>query len=188
MIVGVPVFVIYLLNLSGWRLGAAVLIYIYLLPPLLYKLLYLFFKKEFGKHEFFSNKFLLWWLGAQLQIIYTRLTFLEEFLRFFPFVYSAWLRLWGSKIGKRVYWSPRVVVIDRGDLEIGNDCIIGYGAEFTAHLLIKHKNAICLHHEKIVIGKNVIVGAECKMALGVKALDGTTIKALSVCTPFSKIV
>lgn len=160
--------------------------YLYLLPVFFYRLFYLFYPKSYGKCELFSREYNLWWYGVQLQTIYTRFSFLEEFLRIFPFVYSFWLRLWGSKIGALVFWSPKVLIVDRGDLNIGDHCIIGYGAKFTSHLLSKsHKRNILLY-QPINVGDRVVMGAEVNIGPGVQIHSDVVIAALSTLLPLSE--
>src|SRR5262249_28318299 len=59
-----------------------------------------------------------WWGGHQFQVMYTAFPALEAALRLVPGAYSAWLRLWGSRIGRRVHWTPRVEITDRSLLEV----------------------------------------------------------------------
>ncbi|MDJ0694669.1 GH3 auxin-responsive promoter family protein [Mastigocoleus sp. MO_188.B34] len=35
-------------------------------------------------------------------------------------VITLWLRLWGSKVGEGIYWTPKIEIADRGLLEIGD--------------------------------------------------------------------
>lgn len=163
-----------------------VFLYIYIFPVLLYRCLYVFFPKKEGRFIVYEKDFLVWWYGMQLQICFARLSFLEEFLRIFPFLYSTWLRLWGSKIGKAVFWSPGVIIADRGDIEVGDYTLIGYGAKLTSHLMSKSRKRELLIYSKIIIGKNVIIGAESNLSSGVKVSDGVTISALSTLLPYSE--
>ena len=47
-----------------------------------------------------------WWGMHQIQVLYIAIPQLEAVLRLVPGLYSQWLRLWGSKVGRRVYWTP----------------------------------------------------------------------------------
>lgn len=161
------------------------LAYVYLLPVALYRIMHLIFRKKFGKFKIESNEHLLWWYGMQLQALYARFSFFEEFLRIFPMLYSAWLRLWGAKLGKFIFWSPKVFIADRGDIEIDDLCVIGWGVKITAHLISKSHHRDIFLYSKIKIGKNVIVGAESNLGPGVEVGDNISIAALSTLLPFS---
>ena len=65
-----------------------------------------------GTREFFT-----WWLLLNLQVVFCRFSFLEELLRMVPGLYSAWLRLWGSRIGRLTYWAAGTAVLERQFLE-----------------------------------------------------------------------
>ena len=143
--------IIFLTKLSGIvNFIVFILAYIYLLPPLLFRILHFFYKIEPGAYKISDKELLVWWYGAQLQLVFSRFPFFEELLRIIPFTYSTWLRLWGAKIGSLVYWSPRVEILDRNLLEVGDRVVVGYGVKMTSHLINK---------EKIFIAKDMIVKA-----------------------------
>lgn len=147
--------------------------------------MYFIFPKKEGKFDVLSRQHLLWWYGVQFQNFYSRFSFLEELLRIVPMIYSNWLRLWGGKIGKFIFWSPKVLIADRGDIDIGNYCIVGFGAKFTSHLISKsHKKNVFLY-SKIIIGNEVVVGAESNIGPGVNIENNISIAALSTLLPFS---
>ena len=54
-----------------------------------------------------------------------------------PGLYSAWLRLWGAKIGRLVYWSPGLELFDRPFFEIGDRVVIGAGTRLSPHFLAR---------------------------------------------------
>ena len=162
------------------------LFYIYLLPVFFYRIFNFIFPKNYGKCELFSSSYNRWWFGIQIQALYNRFSVFEEILRIFPFVYSLWLSLWGSKVGKYIFWSPKVLIVDRGDLAIGDYCVIGYGAKFTSHLLSKsHKRNVLLYHPITICDKSYI-GAEANIGPGVKVHSDVVIAALSTLLPFSE--
>jgi acetyltransferase-like isoleucine patch superfamily enzyme len=163
-----------------------IFLYLYFLPVFLYRIFNFLFPKKYGRCEIFSSRYNCWWYGVQFQTIYTRFPFLEEFLRIFPFVYSFWLRLWGAKIGRFIFWSPGVLIVDRGDLEIGDNCVIGYGAKFTSHLLTKTHKRNLLIYERITLKSNVVIGAEVNVGPGVTINSDVVIAALSTLLPFSE--
>jgi hypothetical protein len=158
-----------------------IILYIYVLPPLLFRLINLFFKQEHGGHHFGSKQFLIWWYGTQLQLIYARIPLFEELLRIPPFLYSAWLRCWGARIGKYVYWAPRIEILDRNMIEVGDLAVIGYGAKFSCHLLNKKKIFLA----PIKIGPHSVIGGDAKIAPGCEIESNAEVPALTVLMPLT---
>ena len=143
----------------------------FLLSPFLWWVLRLVFGNKtegayrVGKHAKGGN---LWLLYYQLQLIYTHFSFFERFLRLFPGFYSAWLRLWGSKIGKKVNWTAECQLVDRGHLEIGDRVFMGNRCYLSAHALKKTKNQYLLFVKKIVIGSDTMVSFAVQIGPGVE--------------------
>jgi hypothetical protein len=149
--------------LSWW--GAVVCLY--LVPPLLLRVMLLAFPLMHGTHPPGSRAFLIWWASSQPQVIFSRLPFLEELLRFVPGLYSLWLRLWGSKIGRLTYWAPGVRVMDRSLLRIGNDVVLGAGARLCAHVVSKDAaGQSVLHVGPIEIGDRCRIGGYALLSPG----------------------
>ncbi|MGZ3790065.1 MAG: acyltransferase [Bacteriovorax sp.] len=157
------------------------LIFVYLIPPFLFRVLHFFFKIEPGVHRISDRELLIWWYGAQLQLSFSRFPFLEELLRTIPFTYSIWLRLWGAKIGKFVYWSPRVEILDRNLIEIGDRVVVGFGVKMASHLINKEKIFIA----PISIGADSVIGGEARIAPGCIVGENVVVKALSVLAPMT---
>jgi len=162
------------------------LFFIYLLPPLLCRLTFLFLPTPKRRSPVPSKAAYSWWISSQLQVTYLRLPFLEELLRMIPGAYSAWLRLWGAKIGKFVYWAPGVVIADRSHIEIGNFVLFGYGSKLTSHGLVKRKNGKSyLIFSPIKIEDHALVGTLSGMGPGCRVAKNTTLPANAVLTIFS---
>ena len=87
-----------LMPYANWpvRIGIALTV-LYLLPPLVARMILLLVTIPHGRIAVGSNAFFAWWSLFQLQIIFCRLPALEEILRLIPGVYSLWLRLWGAR-------------------------------------------------------------------------------------------
>jgi hypothetical protein len=176
------VFIIGLIKISGiLNLILYCLIFIYLIPPVLFRILHLFFKITPGAYKISDKELLIWWYGAQLQLLYSRLPFLEELLRIPPFLYSWWLTLWGAKIGKLVYWSPRVEILDRNLIEIGDRVVVGYGVKISSHLINKEKIFIA----PVSIGADSVIGGEARIAPGCVIEKDVVVKALSILEPLT---
>ena len=107
--------------LIHWSIG---LVGLYLVPPLFSTFIIKLFKVRPGRFSAKSKEFFGWYLSNQFQILFMRVPSLEEALRFVPRLYSFWLRLWGSQIGKSVTWSPGVIIVDRPFVSVGDYAII----------------------------------------------------------------
>lgn len=102
-------------------------------------------------------------------MIYAAIPAFEAFLRLVPGLYSAWLRLWGSKVGKRVYWTPLVEIIDRHMLRIGDDVIFGHRVVCSSHVVSRKENGeFVLLLRYIRIGSGSFIGALSRLGPGVK--------------------
>lgn len=109
----------------------------------------------------------LWFLYYQLQSVYSHFAFFERFLKIFPGAYSAWLRLWGSKIGRAVNWTPECQIVDRGHLEIGDRAFIGNRSYLSAHVLKKSKDRYFLYVKRIQIGADTMISYQAHISPGV---------------------
>ncbi|HWB61829.1 MAG TPA: hypothetical protein VG733_20270, partial [Chthoniobacteraceae bacterium] len=151
-----------------WRFRVAnALGVLYLLPPLTARLVLRFVPIPQGRIAMGSRAFFAWWTTFQLQVIFCRLTFLEEMLRLVPGLYSLWLRLWGSRIGRLTYWSPGTTITDRSFLRIGDDVVFGAGVRLNAHVLAKNKSgAMELILAEVKIGDGAVVGGYSLLTAG----------------------
>ncbi len=147
----------------------SILFSIYLLPPLLFRAYSLKYPSKSGRWVINNAQRCDWWIAHQLQMIYAAVPAFEAFLRLVPGLYSAWLRLWGSKVGKRVYWTPLVEIIDRHMLRIGDDVIFGHRVVCTSHVVSRKENGeFVLLLRCIRIGSGTFIGALSRLGPGVK--------------------
>jgi len=159
---------------------------LYLLPPLLHRATSLLLPLLPGRHGVSSGAFLRWWLSAQLQVIFNRLPVLEESLRIVPGLYSAWLRLWGAKIGSLVYWSPGVAPLDRPFLHIGNRVVFGAGARLNPHVIVPGKKGEAqLWLAPVTLGDDSLIGGYCLITSGCTIPSGASVPAGKYLRPFS---
>lgn len=151
---------------------------VYLLPLASYRLL----RRMSGSHEGLSRlaerAFNPWWAGHQIQALFIGWP-LEVPLRLVPGLYSLWLRAWGSKVGREVYWTPRVEILDRGLMEIGDGVIFGHKVECFAHVLKSKNGRLLLYVRRIVIGSRVFIGAGSRMAPGTRIPDDANVPILT---------
>lgn len=172
---------------SAWttRVIASVAL-LYFAPPLLARIAFLVRGGPRGTILAGDPGFLTWWFTFQLQVLFCRLPVLEELLRFIPGLYSQWLRLWGSRIGRLTYWSPGVQITDRSYLNIGDDVILGAAAKLNAHVLTKDEGEESkLVVEQITIGNRAIIGGYSLLTAGTEISEGEVARAFLVSPPFS---
>ncbi len=167
--------------LPGWWGFSGGLAFLYLAPPLLCRYLLAVHPLEGGTWRTDSPEFLTWWATAQTQAIFCRLPALEEILRLVPGLYSAWLRLWGAKIGALTYWAPGLQILDRTFLDFGDGVVTGAGARLNAHVL-ECEN---LHLAEIVIGHRCRIGGYSLLTAGCCVADGEFVHAFALLPPFS---
>jgi hypothetical protein len=178
---------ILLIPFLNWeaRLGIA-LTQLYLLPPLAARLILYIFPILQGRITVGSKQFFSWWTSFQLQVVFCRLPFLEESLRLIPGIYSLWLRLWGSRIGRLTYWSPGTTITDRSFLCVGNDVVFGAGVRLNAHVLTKNKDGkIELLLATLKIGDRVVVGGYSLLTAGAEISSDEATRARLLLPPFS---
>lgn len=156
----------------GILLGA-----IYILPLTVYRLHNLFFPLQEDITAIAEKKYSPWWTSHQIQLLYIAVPSLEAPLHFVPGLFSLWLRLWGSKIGKGVYWTPRVEVIDRGLLEVGHGVVVGHFAVFCSHAISPVNGKLSLIVRKVRVGDGAFLGAETRYAPGATIEAGQLVKA-----------
>ena len=136
-------------------------------PLLTFKLLQKF-KPFKGTHEALDNtKYSSWWGLHQVQLIYFVFPVLEKVLKATPGLFSAWLRLWGSKVGKNVYWTATTEIHDRHLLDIADGVIFGHEVRLICHVVGPHEGKMSLYANTITIGKRAFVGAGAILGPGV---------------------
>lgn len=148
---------------------------LYGVPIIVYRIHNFFYPIEPGVTYLLNKKYSPWWGSHQIQIIYIAFPILEIILRLIPGFFSTWLRLWGAKIGRNIYWTPKLEIADRGLIEIGDNVVFGYGVQLYSHVIKPKNNNLMLYTKKITIGNNVFIGAGCRFGPGVKIKDETFI-------------
>jgi hypothetical protein len=157
----------------------ALFFFLYGFPLSIYRIHDYFYPVSEGISYLCGKEYSPWWGSHQIQVIYITFPFLEAALRLIPGVYSFWLRLWGSSVGKNVYWTPHLEVADRGLLEIGDDVVFGNAIGIYSHVIKPRKNDLMLYVKKVKIGSNVFLGASSALAPGVVIEDNTFVPITS---------
>ena len=120
-----------------------------------------------------------WWGSHQLQQIYIVFPVLEAILRLIPGAFSLWLRLWGSRVGRGVYWTPAIEIADRGLLEIGDRVVFGYRVGLYGHAVKPKQDNLLLYVKTVKIGSDAFVGAGSVLGPGTELSEGSFLPAES---------
>ena len=163
---------------------AIAIFWTFLVPPLLARLSFAIQGKPTGEFAEDSPEFRQWYFISQLQVIYMRFTFLEEFLRALPTVYNFWLRLWGAEIGSMVYWSPKTTVMDRPYLKIGRRVLIGYAAGFSSHHINRSQEKVSILIASPIVEDFAILGGLSGLSPGAVLATGETLPSTFGLAPF----
>ncbi|HYR33665.1 MAG TPA: hypothetical protein VEQ87_05180 [Burkholderiales bacterium] len=154
---------------------AALLLALYALPLACFRIHNWLWPLVEGRSRLDTPEYSPWWGGHQFQVMYNAFPALEAALRLVPGLYSAWLRLWGSRIGRRVHWTPRVDISDRSLLEVGNDVVFGHLVACYAHVVMRRGERTVLYVRRIRIGHGVLLGFACRLGPGVRVDDGVAL-------------
>lgn len=133
-----------------------------------------------------SRLFLRWWFTSQWQVIFNRLPWIEEMIRLVPGLYSAWLRLWGAHIGKFVYWTPGLRILDRSLIDIGDRVMFGAGVKINPHIIMAGTDGkLVLKAATVRIGSDALVGGYSLLTSGCWIAAGETSPGMRPFPPFS---
>ncbi|MEA5594346.1 acyltransferase [Rivularia sp. UHCC 0363] len=156
---------------------ATFLFCLYGFPLLIHKIHNHFYPIQEGISYLQGKEYSPWWGSHQIQSIYITFDFLEAALRLIPGTFSLWLRLWGAKVGKNVYWTPKLEIADRSLIEIGDNVVFGQSCGILSHAIKPKKQDLMLYVKKVKIGSNVFIGAGSYLAPGVIVQDETFVCA-----------
>lgn len=165
------------------RLASAAMV-LYLVPVLPGRLLRESLRRAPSRIPPDSIDFLKWWAAFQCQVLFLRFPAFEEILRCIPGLYSFWLRLWGSRIGKLTYWAPHTIILDRGFLDIGDHVVFGAGVRLNPHVM-ERDGELLLSLAPVTIGDDAMIGGYSLLTAGTVIADGEATRAFLICPPFS---
>jgi hypothetical protein len=164
----------------GWSIA-----WLYLAPPLGCRLLFFLFGKPPVRTPAFSRPFFVWWATVQLNALFVRFPAFEELLRLFPGFYSSWLRLWGAKVGRLVFWGGRLTLLDRSFVEIGDDVMVGFGVFITPHFVSRLPDgSLELTIAAPKVGDRALLGGGSGLAPGCEVAPGEMLPATLGLAPF----
>ena len=157
----------------------SLIFHIFLTPLLVFRIHNLFFPIKEGNTDLSAKKYNPWWGSYMFQYPFIALPSLEAILHLIPGLYSLWLRMWGSKIGKKVVWTPRVQVLDRGLLEVGDRVVVGHMCAFCSHAITAIDEKPMLKISKVILGAKSFIGADSQFGPGVNIPAGEMVPAKS---------
>jgi len=153
----------------------ALLAAIYLWPLACFRLHHRVYGLKEGASHLAGDDYSPWWGSHQIQLVYIAFPSIEMALRMVPGLFSFWLRLWGSKIGSNVYWTPQIEVVDRGLVEIGDNVVVGHRVGFYSHLIKPTKKNVLLYVKRIKIGDGAFIGGFTGFTPGVEIAPGAVV-------------
>jgi acetyltransferase-like isoleucine patch superfamily enzyme len=166
----------------------AVLFAIYGVPLLVYRWHQWLYPVQEGVSYLSGKEYSPWWGSHQIQVIYIAIPIFEAMLRLIPGAFSLWLRLWGAKVGRNVYWTPGLEIADRSLIEIGDRVIVGHRVGFSSHIIKPRKQNLMLYVKKVKIGNDVFLGAGCLLAPGVVIADGSFLEMETTLYPNQQVL
>lgn len=154
----------------------------YLVPLLIQRIvLGIYPMKEGGAYiGLEEHTFSPWLFSLRVQQIYLVFPQLERLLFYLPGMYSAWLRAWGSNIGKNVFWTPGTIINDRSLMDVGDFVIFGHNTYMSSHFLRVKNGRFFVYVKKIKIGSGSFIGAFSKMGPGTNIAPGSQVQAMSL--------
>lgn len=169
----------------GWRTGGAVAL-LYLLPPVVARCILKIWPIREGIIQMPSRDYFIWWILLNLQVVFCRLSFLEELMRLVPGAYGVWLRLWGSKIGRFIYWAAGLQILDRSFLDIEDGVVFGAGVRLNPHVVARNDSGqMELLLATVHLGKRSFIGGYALLTAGTRVADDESIRACQLSPPFS---
>ena len=109
------------------------------------------------------------WFGTHMiQQNFISFKWTEEILRTIPGLFSLWLRAWGAKVGKNVYFAPHFEIADRSLVDVADNVIFGYGVRASSHIISANKElgGMAVYIRCITVEKGALVGALCQVGPG----------------------
>ena len=166
---------------------ACSLAWIYLVPPLVCRLVLLAFGTPHGRaltqHD---RAYKVWWFTYQWQVLFNRLPWLDEILRLVPGLYALWIRLWGGRVSLFSFWAPGALVVDRPLVVVEAGAVIGAGAGVSGHSgTLAPDGSYRIDIGTAHVGRGAIMGVRSGLAAGELA-PGQMLPAGRMIKPFTR--
>lgn len=172
---------------DGWsRLGIA-LAWLYLLPPLLGRVILALFGRPEGSFTQDQKGYRVWWVLTQLQIPFNRLPFLEELLRLVPALYPLWIALWGGRLSPFAYVAPGVTITDRYLVRVERRAVLGFRSTLAGHMAVRDEEGRWLAVVAApTVRESAIVGGDAGLGPGATLLGGALLPSGRRVGPFDR--
>lgn len=158
---------------------ALFLLWLYLVPPLLCRLVLLLLGSPVTAGAMPSQReFGLWWFLTQLQMPFNRIGLLEELLRLVPGLYSLWLKLWGARVSLMTFWTRDVLISERYLLTIEPGVTVASQTGISAHLVNPGTDGVLrLVVAPVVIERGAVMGIRSGLGPGCRLFAGELLPA-----------
>jgi hypothetical protein len=163
---------------TGWRL-LVFCVWPYLVPLVLYRLVHALAPIREGRSVLKKGAWSSWFVSYRLQLIYGYVPFLENALLAIPGLFNWWLRAWGSRVGRGVFWASTVQITDRGLLDIGNDVFFGTAIFMASHVVRRRNGKGVLYVKRVTIEPGCFIGAGCRLGPGSIVREGAVVPLLT---------
>lgn len=161
-------------------------LWLYLLPPLLARLVLLSGSPVTDGAGPLDPAFKRWWLLTQLQMPFNRVGLLEDLLRLVPGLYSLWLNLWGSKVSLMTFWTRDVLISERYLLTIEPGVIFASQTGITAHLVAPDDDGeLRLVLAPVVVERGAVLGIRSGLGPGCRVFAGELLPAGRMLPPYT---
>ncbi len=173
---------------SSWTARSSFLVlWLYLLPPLVSRLTLLAFGRPAGHANMQSRAYRVWWFLTQWQMVFNRLPWLEELLRLVPGLYPLWIGLWGGRLSQFAFVSPGVLITDRYLVDVGRGAVLGMKCTLAGHIAVRDDSGRFL----VLIGTptveaEAIVGGEAGVGPGATVRAGQMLPAGRRVAPYGE--
>ncbi|MDH3743352.1 MAG: hypothetical protein OER56_17310, partial [Hyphomicrobiales bacterium] len=111
--------------------------WLYLVPPLMCRILLGIFGKPDGELTQDLAAYKVWWTTMQLQLPFNRIRWLEEVLRLVPGLYAVWIWLWGGRLSPFCFVGPGVIITDRCLIEVRRGAVLGMHCALAGHMVTR---------------------------------------------------
>lgn len=166
-------------SMYAWYDSLVLISIVYLMPLFFHRVHFMLFPFGDGYWVLAEKKYNPWWASHMFQYPFIACPWIESLIHFIPGLFSLWLRAWGSKVGKGVFWTPRVEIVDRGLIEIGDRCVVGHITGMCSHMVADIEGQPALVIKKIILGEKVFVGADTQLGPGANIPARTKLKPKS---------
>ena len=170
-----------------WQAFWLALAWIYLVPPILGRLILAIFGRPEGSFTQEQSGYRVWWALTQLQILFNRLPFLEELLRLIPALYPLWIGLWGGRLSPLAYVAPGVVITDRYLVRVERRAVLGFRSTLAGHMALRNEAGRWLAVIAApIVRESAIVGGDAGLGPGATLLKGALLPSGRRVGPFDQ--